>query len=190
MKTGRRERSGGLLVLLCFLLSLGALLGTANILQAQERTGTITGELKDASGGVLPGATVVLTNKATGRVTTVVTDGSGMYRADLDPGVYTVRFEMSGFARQETPDVEIMLGRTFTINGTLKVGNMSEAVQVTAESSPQIDTRSTTIAHNVTAEEIDRMPKARSFQGIALTAPVGEPGRNRRRLPGERRQRR
>src|SRR3954464_15305695 len=171
METGRRERSGGLYVLLCFLLSLGALLGTANILQAQERTGTIAGELKDASGGVLPGATVVLTNKATGRVTTVVTDGAGNYRADVDPGVYTLRFEMSGFARQEMPDVEGQLGRTFTINGTMKVGNMSEAVQVTAESAPQIDTRSTVIAHNVTAEEIDRMPKARSFQGIALTAP-------------------
>src|SRR3954464_5591407 len=171
METGRRERSGGLYVLLCFLLSLGALLGTANILQAQERTGTIAGELKDASGGVLPGATVVLTNKATGRVTTVVTDGAGNYRADVDPGVYTLRFEMSGFARQEMPDVEGQLGRTFTINGTMKVGNMSEAVQVTAESAPQIDTRSTVIAHNVTAEEFDRMPKARSFQGIALTAP-------------------
>src|SRR6478672_10122366 len=139
MKTGRRERSGGLYVLLCLLLSLGALLGTANILQAQERTGTITGELKDASGGVLPGATVVLTNKATGRVTTVVTDGSGTYRADLDPGVYTVRFEMSGFARQEMPDVEVLLGRTFTINGTMKVGNLTEAVQVTAEITPLVD---------------------------------------------------
>src|SRR6187551_2464397 len=100
MNTGRRERSGGLFVLLCFLLSLGALLGTANILQAQERTGSITGELKDASGGVLPGATVVITNAATARVTTLVTDGAGMYRAELDPGMYTVRFEMSGFAGQ------------------------------------------------------------------------------------------
>src|SRR3954464_5031328 len=176
METGRRERSGGLYVLLCFLLSLGALLGTANILQAQERTGTIAGELKDASGGVLPGATVVLTNKATGRVTTVVTDGAGNYRADVDPGVYTLRFEMSGFARQEMPDVEVQLGRTFTINATMKVGNMSEAVQVTAESAPQIDTRSTVIAHNVTAEEFDRLPKTRSFQSIALTAPAVNQG--------------
>jgi hypothetical protein len=175
MKTGRRERSGGLL-LLCFLLSLGALLGTANILQAQERTGTITGELKDASGGVLPGASVVLTNKATGRATTVITDGSGMYRADVDPGMYSVRFEMSGFARQEMPDVEVQLGRTFTVNATMKVGNMSEAVQVTAEAAPQIDTRSTVIAHNVTSEEFDRLPKTRSFQSIALTAPAVNAG--------------
>jgi Carboxypeptidase regulatory-like domain/TonB dependent receptor/TonB-dependent Receptor Plug Domain len=171
MKTGRPERSGGLVALLCFLLSLGVLLGTASILQAQERTGSITGELKDASGGVLPGASVILTNKATGRASTAVTDGGGMYRVDLDPGIYTVRFEMSGFARQEQPDVEVLLGRTFTINATMKVGNMSEAVQVTAESAPQLDTRSTVIAHNVTAEQFDRLPKTRSFQSIALTAP-------------------
>jgi len=158
------------LLLLCFLLSLTTVLGTATIVQAQERTGTITGELKDASGGVLPGATVVITNKATGRVTSIVTDGAGMYRADLDPGVYNVRFEMSGFARQEMPDMDVQLGRTFTVNATMKVGNMSEAVQVTAEAAPQIDTRSTVIAHNVTAEEFDRLPKARSFQSIAMTA--------------------
>src|SRR5689334_11032104 len=132
MKTGQRERSGGLLVLLCFLLSLGALLGTANILQAQERTtGTITGELKDASGGVLPGATVVVTNAATGRVYTFVTDGAGIYRADVDPGTYTVRYEMSGFSRQETPNVQVESGKTIQLDSSLKVGNMSEAVQVT-----------------------------------------------------------
>ncbi len=72
----------------------------------------------------------------------------------------------------------------------MKVGNVTEAVQVTAENAPLVDTRSTIIAHNVTAEEIDRMPKGRSFQSIALTAPSVNSGRNRRRLPGERRQRR
>ena len=53
----------------------------------------------------------------------------------------------------------------------MKVGNVAEAVQVTAESAPLVDTRSTFIAHNVTAEEIDRMPKGRSFQSVAMTAP-------------------
>ena len=52
------------------------------------------------------------------------------------------------------PDVDVLLGRTFTINATMKVGNVTEAVQVTAEASPLVDTRSTMIAHNVTAEEI------------------------------------
>jgi outer membrane receptor protein involved in Fe transport len=159
------------LLLLCLLLSLGALLGAANILQAQERTGTITGQLKDASGGVLPGATVVITNKTTARVTTLTTDGSGVYRADLDPGTYSVRYEMSGFARQEMPDVEVQLGKTYTINASMKVGNLSEAVQVTAETAPLIDMRSTTVARSVTSEQFDRMPKTRSFQGLATSLP-------------------
>ena len=89
----------------------------------------------------------------------------------LEPGTYKVAFELSGFARQEMPEVNVFLGRTFTINATMKVGNLTEAVQVTAESAPLVDTRSTIIAHNVTAEEIDRMPKGRSFQSVAMTAP-------------------
>ena len=171
MNTGRRERGQAVSLLLCFLLSLGVLLGPAHTVQAQERTGTISGTLTDASGGVLPGVTVTLTNSRTGRVYTAVTDGSGMYRSDLDPGMYAIRFELSGFARQEQPQVEVLLGRQFDVDATMRVGNVSEAVQVTAENAPLVDTRSTIIAHNVTAEEIARLPKGRSFQSIALTAP-------------------
>ena len=140
-------------------------------MQAQELTGTVTGTVTDPQAGVLPGVTVTLTNVQTGRVTSVTTDGGGMYRANVDPGRYRVAYELSGFARQEMPDVNVLLGRTFTIDATLKVGAITEAVQVTAEMAPQIDTRSTLIAHNVTAEEIDRMPKGRSFQSVAMTAP-------------------
>ncbi len=171
MNTRRRERGQAAPWLLCILLSLGMLLGPALSVQAQEQTGTVTGEVTDASGGVLPGVTVSITNLQTGRVTSVVTDGGGKYRASLDPGTYKIGFELSGFARQENPDLNVLLGRTFTINASLKVGNISEAVQVTAEAAPLVDTRSTLIAHNVTAEEIDRMPKGRSFQSVAMTAP-------------------
>ena len=172
MNTRRRERGAAASTLLCFLLSLGMLLGPARMAQAQEgTTGTVTGELTDASGGVLPGVTVVFTNQVNQRVHTVVTDGSGAYRIELPPGQYTVRFELSGFARQETPNFDVQLGRIYDLDAALKVGNVTEAVQVTAENAPLVDTRSTIIAHNVTAEEIDRLPKGRSFQSIALTAP-------------------
>ena len=65
----------------------------------------------------------------------------------------------------------MQLGRIYDLDAALKVGNVTEAVQVTAENAPLVDTRSTIIAHNVTAEEIARLPKGRSFQSIALTAP-------------------
>ena len=172
MNTRRRERGQAASLLLCFLLSLGMLLGPAHIAQAQEgTTGTVSGELTDASGGVLPGVSVVFTNQVNQRVHTVQTDGTGAYRIELPPGAYAVRFELSGFARQETPRLEVQLGRTYDLDASLKVGNITEAVQVTAENAPLVDTRSTIIAHNVTAEEIDRLPKGRSFQSIALTAP-------------------
>jgi hypothetical protein len=172
MNTRRREQGQAASLLLCFLLSLGMLLGPAHTARAQEgTTGIVAGELTDASGGVLPGVSVVFTNAVNGRIHTVQTDGSGAYRVELPPGAYAVRFELSGFARQETPRLEVQLGRTYDLDASLKVGNISEAVQVTAENAPLVDTRSTIIAHNVTAEEIDRLPKGRSFQSIALTAP-------------------
>ena len=172
MNTRRRGQGQAASLLLCFLLSLGVLLGPAHTAQAQEgTTGIVAGELTDASGGVLPGVSVVFTNSMNGRVHNVQTDGSGAYRIELPPGAYAVRFELSGFARQETPRLEVQLGRTYDLDASLKVGNISEAVQVTAENAPLVDTRSTIIAHNVTAEEIDRMPKGRSFQSIAMAAP-------------------
>jgi hypothetical protein len=166
--TGRRA----LPVVLCALMALcGVLLTSIDSVHAQERTGTITGQLTDPQGGVLPGVNIVLTNRQTGRVTTFQSDGSGRYVANVDPGIYSVRFELAGFAPQERQEVEVLLGRTFEINTTMRVGGVAEAVQVTAETSPLVDTRSTMIAHNVTAEEIDRMPKGRSFQSVAMTAP-------------------
>jgi hypothetical protein len=65
----------------------------------------------------------------------------------------------------------VQLGRSFELDAQMRVGALTETVQVVAEAAPLVDTRSTLISHNVTAEEIDRLPKSRSFQSIALTAP-------------------
>ena len=158
------------------------------------RAGTvrrINGIVTDASDAVLPGATVTITSKTTGAIRTVVTNSDGGYHVpDLDPGRYAVTVELMGFARVELQDVNVLLGRTLKVDATLKVGDFSEVVNVTADETPAIDTRSTLVAHNVTAEEIERMPKGRSFQSLALTAPSVNSGRDRRRHPGERRQRR
>jgi Carboxypeptidase regulatory-like domain/TonB-dependent Receptor Plug Domain len=138
---------------------------------AQERFSGLTGTVTDASGAVLPGATVAITNKQTGKVFTAVTGADGVYRVlDLEPGRYTVKFELSGFATTEFPDVNLLLGKTIAVDSSLTVGGVSEAISVTAES-PLIDTRSTTIAHNVTAEEFERIPKGRTFQNLALSSP-------------------
>ena len=119
-----------------------------------------------------------------------MTDGNGQFAAqDLVPGRYNVRFELTGFAKIERNNINVLLGRSFQLDTQMRVGELTETVQVSAEATPLVDTRSTLIAHNVTAEEFDRMPKGRSFQSVAMTAPVGESGRYRGRFPGQRRER-
>jgi outer membrane receptor protein involved in Fe transport len=154
-------------VLIAVLVAAGAGLATA-----QERFGGLTGIVTDATGAVLPGATVTITSKTTGAARTLVTSSDGLYNApDLDPGRYTMVVELSGFAKVSMEDVAVSLGKTLKVDAQLKVGDMTEVVQVQADARPAIDTRSTLVSHNVTAEEIDRMPKGRSFQSLAMTAP-------------------
>jgi outer membrane receptor protein involved in Fe transport len=139
---------------------------------AQERFGTLTGRVTDQQGAAVPGVTVTVTNSQSGEVRSYVTDANGQYiAADVNPGRYTVAFELSGFAKIERPDIVVQLGRAFQVDAEMRVGALSETVQVVGEATPLVDARSTLIAHNVGAEEFDRLPKGRSFQSIALTAP-------------------
>ena len=139
---------------------------------AQERFGGIGGIVVDSSQAPVPGVTVTATNKQTGATRVVVSGTDGAYRIpDLEPGRYTVTMELQGFQKVQADDVLVLLGRTADFPATLSVGGVSEVVTVSSDTKTQVDLRSTTVAHNVTAEEFDRMPKARSFQGIALTSP-------------------
>ena len=151
--TGLTQRIGGVR----FVIAATALVFALAVAPAtgQERFSGLTGTVSDASGAVLPGATVTITNKETGKLYTLVTDADGVYRIlDLEPGRYSVKYELSGFQPSEVPDVVLLLGKT--LEHRLDVEDRRRAaksVSVTAES-PLIDTKSTTIAHNVTAEEI------------------------------------
>jgi len=141
-------------------------------LDAQERFGSVTGTVTDTSEAAVPGATVTVTNKETSATRVVVSGVDGTYRVpDLDPGRYSISIELQGFQKVVIDDVIVLLGRTLTADARLQPGVLSEIVSVTADATKQLDLASVTLAHNVTAEEIDRLPKGRSFQSIALVAP-------------------
>jgi len=154
------------------ILAIVALLfGCAQLAQGQERFGGLSGVVTDSSQAAVPGATITITNKQSGAVRTAVSGADGSYSVpDIPPGRYMVVIELSGFQKVSNDDVLVLLGRTFTVNAQLTVGNVSEVVNVTA-AEKQIDLKDVTLAHNVTAEEFDRLPKTRSFQDIALTSP-------------------
>jgi hypothetical protein len=146
-------------------------LAITGLASAQERFGNITGKVTDQTGAILPGVTVTVTNNETQRSTVVVTDSNGtFYATALEPGRYAVKFELSGFVSQENPNVILLLGTTAAVDSSLRVGGVTETVQVLA-GSPLIDVTSTTQHRNIPAEEFDVIPKGRSFQALATALP-------------------
>ena len=82
------------------LLALAAALVSPLPAAAQEARATITGTVRDGSGGIIPGATVTITHKEMGTTVTVVTNDVGFYQAPyLIPGAYQVAAELQGFKK-------------------------------------------------------------------------------------------
>jgi hypothetical protein len=152
------------------LASLALLLG-APLAQAQT-TGSITGVVSDASGAVLPGATITLSGeRLIGGPQTQVSDTSGAYRFDrLVPGNYHVKFELQGFRNVENPEVRISAAFVATINAKMEVGSVSETITVTGES-PTVDVRSNLQQTVMNQEILEGIPTGRDPWSLAKLIP-------------------
>lgn len=154
------------------IISMALFLGSSAMLWGQETVGELNGVVKDASGAIVPGATVTITNMGTSRTSTYLTGDDGTYKAsDLEPGRYALRFTKTGFTTTEVNDILVLVGRKTKMDVTLKVGQITEVVTVTGAASQLVDVTSTAVGHNVNEEEFDRLPKARSFQALMATSP-------------------
>jgi hypothetical protein len=132
----------------------------------------ITGVVRDASGGVLPGVTVAAASPVLiEKVRSVVTDASGQYRiVDLRPGVYSVTFELPGFSTVKREGVELSGTFVATINADLKVGTLEETITVTGES-PVVDVQSTRSQQIIDKDVIAAIPSSRNVNGIQSIIP-------------------
>ena len=99
----------GLAIVMC--------LATSGSLFAQA-TASISGRVVDEAGAVLPGANVTVTNTATGAARDTVTNGEGLYSVPaLNPGTYSLRAELAGFAPQVRERVEVLTGANLAVDG-------------------------------------------------------------------------
>src|SRR5688572_1106756 len=139
---------------------------------AAAQTSTISGTVRDASGGVLPGVTVEASSPALIEKTrSTVTGGSGTFSiVALRPGVYTVKFELPGFTTVIREGIELTSDFTATINVDLKVGALEETLTVTGES-PIVDTQSITQRVVMTQEVRDALPTGRNIQAVGIMIP-------------------
>src|SRR2546427_1139231 len=111
-----------------------AVLGFANFLYAAIDRGTVQGTVTDDQGAAVPGAKVVVKNIDTNVEANLVTNSQGFYLApELVPGKYTVSIGAPGFSRLEITNIIVSANITTTVDGNLKVGAVSERVEVSAE---------------------------------------------------------
>ena len=122
-----------------------------------QTLGTITGEVRDASGALIPGVTVTVVNKATNATRVGVTNDVGLFDFPaLPPGPYTVKSEIDGF-KTATRDVELQVQGAVRVNFALELGAISEQATVTG-SAPLVDTSNATVGTVIENRRIVELP--------------------------------
>ena len=118
---------------LILIMGVVAFGGTTALAQS---TGTIYGTVYDASGAIVPGASVSAVNVSTNQTRTVTADGMGQYTIPVLPvGLYNVRIEKEGFAPFVQKDITLQVNMSVQANGTLQVRTSSEQIVVSGEAS-------------------------------------------------------
>src|SRR5262245_42766057 len=156
-------------------MGLAVVLATAPMAWAQgggaSSTGSISGEVKDTQGGVLPGVTVVGTSPAQIGTLTAVTNEAGIFRfPSVPPGEYKLSFELPGFQSVVREGIRITLGFNAQVNVQLGVATLQETVTVSGES-PVIDTTATRIQTNYDQQSLASLPNARDMWSLLATTP-------------------
>jgi hypothetical protein len=135
---------------------------------AQQTLGSITGEVTDTTGSVIPNADVTITGEQTGLTRSVKTSGSGQYLfSNLPIGSYTLTYSADGFQVQSTPHIAVQADRTATVGASLKAGSQGQTIEVDA--SPLMNAVDTTNGYVVDNAQIESTPlPTGSFTGVAV----------------------
>lgn len=145
---------------------------SASRLNAQAVTGSISGTVTDASGGVIAGANIEVKNVATGVTQTTVTSDQGRFNVpDLNVSTYDVQATKSGFQTVIHKGITITVGSQLVVDLTLPVGQTQQTV--TVESSvTQVETQSTAISSLVSPEQMVDLPlNGRNYEQLLNLAP-------------------
>src|SRR5438270_4368466 len=152
-------------------------LGITHLVLAQESTGTIVGQVTEASGAVIPNAGVNIKNVATNAVRTVTTGASGEFNVPfLAAGRYTITVEAPGFQSRTLEGITLEVGQTARVDTQLKVGTVSEIVQVDSVA-VATQTEDAVVGTEIDAPKIEDLPlNGRNFVQLAQLIPGANPG--------------
>ena len=150
-------------------LVLCAVILLPSIAHAQAQ---IVGQVRDESGGVLPGVTVEASSPAMiEKSRTVVTDAQGRYRLEaLRPGTYRLAFTLIGFATVVRDAVQVPSEVVMTVNADMKVGALEETITVSGQAA-QVDVQQASRTQVISRDVIDTLPVSRNVMSIGVLSP-------------------
>ena len=155
----------------CHAVLVTCLSGSA--VYAQTVTGSVTGEVTDPRGAVIPNAVVIVENIETGVRTTGSTNGAGVYSLRFLPiGHYRVLVSAPGFAQETVSSFALEIDQTVKVNAHLAASGVATTVEVNASSSPILNTTDGTLGLTLTTNEISNLPlNGRDFSSVTLFVP-------------------
>ncbi|MEO8370425.1 MAG: TonB-dependent receptor, partial [Candidatus Solibacter sp.] len=142
--------------------------------QATAGLGSVSGTVRDASGAVIPGATVVVANEGKGIKRTMNSTDAGVFAAPaMTPSSgYSISVTKQGFSTYEVKDFEIMVGQNVDFKVGLQVGSATTKVDVTAEA-PMVEDTKTGVTSTVGKDQIDNLPiNGRRVDSYVLLTPA------------------
>ena len=165
-----REREWIRVGLALFLLV--GFLATVQSVWSQEVTASVTGTVTDPSGAAVPGATVTAKSVERGITYNASTNDAGLYRiSQLPVGTYELKVEKAGFSTTTHPAFVLTLNQIARIDIGMKVGQVSETVEVTG-AAPVLETDVTQVDTIINAATNDNLPLAsRNYVQLTLLAP-------------------
>lgn len=157
--------------ILCLAALFFAAIPAARLL-SQSATGSIKGDVLDASGGAIPGAIVTAKSADTGAVRTAKSGPAGSFTFPLLPvGVYAVSAELSGFTPAKAASVTVSIGVDVTLRLVLEPGGVSERVTVSGEA-PLIDATKSDVSSVMDEKFVKNLPtNGRNFLDVVLSTP-------------------
>jgi hypothetical protein len=160
-------------VLLLVAMTAGAGLIVPSHASAQAVTGTLLGNVTDSSGAGVPGATVTVTEVQTNISRSAVSNDAGYFIfASLQNGTYTVDAELTGFKKIVRQNVKVDVNTTIRVDMKLEVGQLTEAVTVSAET-PVLQTDRTDTGRILESKMVSELPLTfnRNFQSLLIVVP-------------------
>ena len=155
-------------------VALAALVAAPSVLA--QASSTFNGRVADQDDAVLPGVTITLSNDATGVTRTGVTNVQGLYfMPGLEPGTYTLRTELPGFAPSVREKVALGINATISIDFKMGLAGVSEAITVTG-AAPLIEVSQSKMATSIEATELRELPMiTRTISGMLTLLPGAAP---------------